>query len=131
MRKIWVSFWHQNLRNFEKNLKQSDPAPLKERNYKSSMRQNVCIFVKCLKSTLKSSSQFTCKYLHWEKIIANITGHDSHFNIFHIYDKILSLLISSIAMWHLQESTYNCILNTRILNSTYSWAFLHKVAWLG
>ena len=29
MRKIWAFFWYQNLRKFEKNLKQSDRAPLK------------------------------------------------------------------------------------------------------
>ena len=29
MSKIWASFWYQNLRGFEKNLKQSDWTPLK------------------------------------------------------------------------------------------------------
>ncbi len=28
MRKIWAFFWYQNLQKFEKNLKQSDRAPL-------------------------------------------------------------------------------------------------------
>ncbi len=31
MRKIWAFFWYQNLRKFEKNLKQSDRAPLSMR----------------------------------------------------------------------------------------------------
>ena len=30
MRKTWAFFWYPNLRKFEKNLKQSDRAPLKE-----------------------------------------------------------------------------------------------------
>ncbi len=29
MRKIWAFFWYQNLRKFEKNLNQSDRAPLR------------------------------------------------------------------------------------------------------
>ncbi len=30
MRKIWAFFWYQNLRKFEKNLKQSDREPLRK-----------------------------------------------------------------------------------------------------
>ena len=43
MRKIQAFSWYQILRKFEKNLKWSDRAPLKLKNYHKMMNYELCI----------------------------------------------------------------------------------------
>ncbi len=57
MRKIWAFFWHQNLWKFEKNLKQSDRAPLICKCYvipiKVSWETSMCYWTKMLNKKKK------------------------------------------------------------------------------
>ncbi len=57
MRKIWAFFWYQNLWKFEKNLKRSDRAPLKElqsRSIRCTLSSNL------LRLLIQSKFYFGC-----------------------------------------------------------------------